>query len=301
MVISMPSMDRCLTAGPPRTLARSYAYCERLARREAANFYHAFRLLPWDQRRAMCALYAFLRITDDIADAADSPDDKRPALVAWRDSLHDALAGRYQHHLFPAFHHTIARYHIPVDHLDAAIDGVTMDLNIDRYDTFADLYVYCYRVASVVGLSCLSIWGCTSPDAMPYAEAAGIAFQLTNILRDLAEDAARNRVYLPREDLKRFDYTEDDLRHGVRDGRFLALMRFEAARAAHYYQVADPLTRWLPPPGRAVFQVMRRTYRALLDEIVRRDFDIFSGRVRLSPIHKLWLAAQALPVRWGWL
>jgi phytoene synthase len=298
----MPSMDRCLsTAAQPWTLAQSYAYCDRLARREAANFYHAFRLLPWDQRRAMCALYAFLRVTDDISDALVPADDKRPVLDGWRDHLHDALAGRYHHVLFPAFHHAVVHYRIPSDYFDAAIDGVMMDLSIDRYETFADLYVYCYRVASVVGLSCISIWGYTSPDARPYAEAAGIAFQLTNILRDLAEDAARGRVYLPREDLQRFDYTEDDLQRGVRDRRFLALMHFEAQRAAHYYEFAEPLTRWLPPPGRAVFQVMRNTYRALLDEIVRRDFDVFRSRVSLSRMRKLWLAAQALPVRWGWL
>ncbi len=298
----MALLERCPTAAAsPRTLAHSYAYCDRLARREAANFYHAFRLLPWDQRRAMCALYAFLRITDDLADAPGRADAKRPALDAWRDSLHDALAGRYRHALFPAFGHTVARYRIPADYPDAAIDGVLMDLSIDRYETFADLYVYCYRVASVVGLSCLPIWGCTSPDAKPYAEAAGIAFQLTNILRDLAEDAARGRVYLPCEDLQRFAYSDDDLRRGVYDMRFLALMRFEADRAAYYYDISEPLVRWLPPPGRAVFQVMRNTYRGLLTEIVRRDFDVFRGRVRLSRLRKLWLAAQALPVRWGWL
>jgi phytoene synthase len=283
------------------TRARSYAYCERLARREAANFYHAFRLLPWEQRRAMCALYAFLRITDDLADAPGPAADKRPALDAWRESLHGALSGRHEHALFPALQHAVERYRIPRKYLDAAIDGVQMDLTIDRYDTFAELYVYCYRVASVVGLSCIHIWGCTAPEAVPYAEAAGIAFQLTNILRDLAEDATRGRIYLPREDLKRFDYSEDDLYRGRRDQRFLGLMRFETERAARYYHDAEPLTRWLPAPGRAVFQVMRNTYRALLEEIVRRDFDVFSGRVRLSRVHKLWLAAQALPVRWGWL
>ena len=294
--------DRCRTsAALPRTVARSYAYCDRLARREAANFYHAFRLLPGDQRRAMCALYAFLRVTDDLADEPGPADAKRRALDRWRRQLHAALAGEYHHPLFPAFHHAVARYGIADDYFDDAIDGVTMDLDVSRYDTFGDLYVYCYRVASVVGLSCLPIWGCAAPDAKPYAEAAGVAFQLTNILRDLGEDADRGRVYLPREDLKRFGYGEDDLFRGVRDARFLALMRFEAERAQRYYDTAEPLARRLPAPGRAVFQVMHRTYRALLHEIIRRDFDVLSGRVRLSRLHKLWLAAQALPVRWGWL
>jgi phytoene synthase len=249
----------------------------------------------------MCALYAFLRVTDDLADQPGPTDAKRRALGAWRRQLHAALAGEYHHPLFPAFHHAVARYDIPDDYFDDAVDGVTMDLDVGRYDTFADLYVYCYRVASVVGLSCLPIWGCAAPDAKPYAEAAGVGFQLTNILRDLAEDAERGRVYLPHEDLKRFGYGEDDLRRGVRDARFLALMRFEAERAQRYYDTAEPLARQLPAPGRAVFQVMHRTYRALLHEIIRRDFDVLSGRVRLSRLHKLWLAAQALPVRWGWL
>jgi phytoene synthase len=298
----MLTKDRSLESPDvARTIARSYAYCDRLARREAANFYHAFRLLPGDQRRAMCALYAFLRVTDDLADEPAPDDDKRRALESWREALHAALAGEYRHPLFPAFHHAAARYGIPHDYFDDAIAGVTMDLSIARYDTFADLYLYCYRVASVVGLSCLPIWGCTAADAKPYAEAAGVAFQLTNILRDLAEDAARGRVYLPAEDLKRFGYDADDMRGGVRDERFRALMRFEAERAQSYYDASEPLARRLPAAGRAVFQVMHRTYRALLHEIIRRDFDVLSGRVRLTRLHKIWLAAQALPVRWGWL
>jgi phytoene synthase len=289
--------------GPPsvaRDRSWSYAYCERLARREAANFYHAFRLLPREQRRGLCALYSFMRVTDDLADGPDPLEEKRRALDAWRRQLDDALAGNYHHPLHMAFHHTVERFGIPRAYLDAVLDGVAMDLVTDRYETFGDLYPYCYRVASAVGLACLHVWGFAEEGAERHAEAAGIAFQLTNILRDLGEDAARGRVYLPREDLARFGYGEEDLRRELRDERFRELMRFEAARAYSYYEAAEPLVPLLPPAGRAVFLVMLRTYRGLLDAIVRRDFDVFRRRISLSRLHKLWLAARVLPVRLGW-
>ncbi len=283
-----------------RRLAASHTYCERLAQRQAGNFYHAFRLLPTDQRRAMCALYSFMRVTDDLADEAGATEAKRAALATWRRQLHEALTGHYSHPLHPAFHHAVAQYRIPVAYLEAVLDGVGMDLDTDRYETFADLYGYCYRVASAVGLSCIHIWGFTGARAESYAEAAGIAFQLTNILRDLGEDAVRGRVYLPREDLARFGYAEEQLRRGTRDDCFAELMKFQIARAQGYYDAALPLADLLQPAGRAVFLVMLRTYRGLLDEIVRRDYDVFSTRVRLGQLHKLWLAARVLPLRWGW-
>ncbi len=281
-------------------LARSYAYCERLARREAGNFYHAFRLLPRPQRRSMCALYAFLRVADDLTDGDGSIPEKRAQLDIWRRQWDAALEGTYRHPLHAALCHTVHEHRIPPHYLQEALVGVGMDLDTERYATFADLYRYCYRVASVVGLSCIHIWGFADERAKCLAEAAGIAFQLTNILRDLREDADRGRIYLPREDLEHFAYREDELRRGDRNDRFRALMRFEAERAYRYYDEAQPLTEVLRPAGQAVFQVMMRTYRGLLDAIVERDYDVFSERVRLSPWHKLWLAAQALPVRWGW-
>lgn len=281
------------------TLADSYAYCERLARREAGNFYHAFRLLPRPQRRAMCALYAYMRVADDLSDGPEPIPEKRRLLEDWRRQLDQALAGSYTHRLHAAFAHTVHTYRIPRQYLVDVLDGVCMDLEPVRYDTFADLYRYCYRVASAVGLACIHIWGFDDPSAMAYAEAAGIAFQLTNILRDLAEDAARGRVYLPREDLERFGYTEEQLRCGQRDEAFRRLMAFEVGRAKSYYEAARPLVPLLKPAGRAVFLVMARTYRGLLGAIEQRDYDVFSTRVRLGRWHKLWLALQALPVRWG--
>ena len=283
-----------------KTLAASYGYCERLAHAQAGNFYHAFRLLPNDQRRAMCALYSFMRVADDLTDEAGAVDDKRAALETWRRQLHEALTGNYCHPLHPAFHHAVERYRIPLPYLEAVLDGVGMDLDTDRYETFAELYSYCYRVASAVGLACIHIWGFRGEGVEALAESAGIAFQLTNILRDLGEDAARGRVYLPREDLERFGYSEIELRQGTRDGRFVELMRFQVRRANGYYDAALPLAGLLRPAGRAVFVAMLRTYRGLLDEIVRRDYDVFSTRVRLSRLYKLWLAARALPLRFGW-
>jgi phytoene synthase len=289
-----------LTASPSSLLtARSLAYCERLARRAASNFYYAFRLLPADQRRGMCALYAFMRVADDLADSPVPTELRRTALELWRRQLGEAMAGVYQHPLHPALHATIVRFEIPRAHLDAVLDGVCMDLDTDRYQTFDDLYPYCFRVASAVGLSCVRIWGAAGETVDSYAAAAGVAFQLTNILRDVAEDACRHRVYLPQEDLRRFGYGEDDLLKGRLDDRFRALMRFEASRAYDYYAAAEPLAKLLPPAGQAVFLVMWRTYRGLLDEIVRREFNVFGGRVRLSWLHKLWLVGSALPVRWG--
>jgi phytoene synthase len=281
-------------------LPGSYAYCERLARREAANFYHAFRFLPRPQRHAMCALYAFLRVTDDLCDGPGNPARKRAALAQWRRGLDLALAGNYSHRLHAAFHHTIEIHAIPREYLAAVLDGVDMDATPVVYSTFSDLYRYCYRVASAVGLACIHIWGFQDDQAKLYAENAGIAYQLTNILRDLGEDAARGRVYLPLEDLHRFGYPVEGLLRAELDDRFRALMRFQVERARSYYLAAQPLAKLLFPPGKAVFQVMTRTYSGLLDAIERRHYDVFSSRVRLTLGRKLWLAAQAMPVRWGW-
>jgi phytoene synthase len=281
-------------------LAASYAWCERLARHQAGNFYHAFRLLPGGQRRAMCALYAFMRVADDIADGPSPVAEKAAQLAAWRQHLRAALAGNYSHPLHRALQHTVATHGVPPRYLEDVLDGVAMDLVTDHYETFNDLYRYCYHVASAVGLACIHVWGFASEAALAHAEAAGVALQLTNILRDLAEDAGRGRVYLPSEDLRRFGYPAEGLGQGLRNGAFRELMRFEVGRARRFYVAAEPLVGMLDAAGRAVFLVMLRTYRSLLEEVERRDYDVFSRRVRLGRLHKLWLATRALPVRWGW-
>src|SRR5262249_29059395 len=195
--------------------------------------------------------------------------------------------------LHPALRHAVETYAVPPAYLEAALDGVEMDLGPVAFDTFADLRLYCYRVASVVGLSCLHVWGFGDERALAHAEDAGVAFQLTNILRDLGEDAERGRVYLPREELDRFGYDPGRLRRGERDERFRALMRFQVQRARGYYEAAWPLARLLKPAGRAVFLIMARTYRRLLDLIERRDYDGFTARVQVSGCRMLYLGLQA--------
>jgi phytoene synthase len=283
-----------------QSLAESYAYCEQLARREAGNFYHAFRLLPRPQRSAMSALYAFMRVTDDVTDGPGEPAAKQLALKSWAQELDLALSGMYTHPLHAAFHHTVHTYGIPRAYLDAVLEGVGMDLEPVSFDTFADLYTYCYRVASVVGLACIHIWGYTDEKAKVYAETAGIGFQLTNILRDLGEDVGRGRVYLPREDLTRFGYSRDALERNARNDSFRQLMNFQADRAKQYFDQSLPLDSFLHPPGRAVFQVMSRTYRGLLEAIISADFRVFDRRITVSRFRKLWYVIQALPVRWSW-
>jgi phytoene synthase len=184
--------------------------------------------------------------------------------------------------------------------LDDVIDGCENDLDPVRMANFEQLYRYCYRVASAVGLACIHIWGFRGDGAKLYAEHAGVALQLTNILRDLPEDAERGRVYLPADDLERFHVHSISLSDPA-DAAVRDLMRFEAERAREYYRSAERLTPALDPPGRAVFQVILGTYRGLLDEIEHRDFDVFRERVRLSRWHKAALVVRALPTRWGWV
>jgi 15-cis-phytoene synthase len=282
-----------------RRLQPSYAYCERLARREAGNFFHAFQVLPRPQRRAMSALYAFMRVTDDIADGREPVDIKRTRLKQWRTDLHAAVGGDHRHPLHAALRHTIERFGVPIEYLEEVIDGCETDLESVRMPDFATLYRYCYRVASAVGLACIHIWGFRDEAAKSAAEHAGIALQLTNILRDLPEDKTNSRIYLPAEDLERFGCRPESLGN-ANDSAFQNLMRFEVQRAREYYRSAERLTPLLDPPGRAVFQVILRTYRGLLEEIERRDFDVFRERVRLSGWRKAVLVVRALPVRWGW-
>jgi phytoene synthase len=280
-------------------LARSYRCCEDVTRREAGNFYPAFLLLPAPKRRSMCALYTFMRIADDLSDEPMPIPVKRQQLADWRGGLRSALGGSYQHASHAALHDTVSKYAIPTQYLEAVIDGVEMDLEPVAYRTFAELRNYCYHVASVVGLSCIHIWGFRGEAATRYAEDAGIAFQLTNILRDLGEDAARGRVYLPLEDLERFGYNVDCLRQGVCDASFHELMRFQVQRARGFYHSGWRLVPRLSPAGQAVFLMMARTYRELLHEIETRDYDVFRGRVRVPPWKKLLFALLALPVRFG--
>src|SRR5207253_4609797 len=205
------------------------------------------------------------------------------------------------HPLYPALHDTVQRYAVPRAYLDAVLDGVEMDLFKTSYETFAELYRYCYRVASAVGLACIHVWGFEDPKAIDYAESAGIALQLTNILRDLGEDAGRGRIYLPQQELEHFHYQPEQLARGERNGQFDELMAFQVQRARGYYQAAQPLSRLLKPAGRAVFKVILGTYEELLNAIEACAYDVFSQRIRVSRWRKMSLVAQAIPARLGWV
>jgi phytoene synthase len=298
-MIVATSRDRAATNASPLSisLADSYAHCCRMARRAASNFYLAFWLLPRDKRRATCALYAFLRRSDDIGDGVSPVEDRRVALSAWRTSLERALAGEYDDPLLPALADTVARYAIPHEYLFDALDGVAMDLDERRYETAADLREYCYRVASVAGLACIRIWGHRGAAAFEPARQCGLAFQWTNILRDLGEDAARGRVYLPLEALRRHGYRPEELLAGIADGRLSTVLTEQIATARAHFAAAAPLLAQLSPDGRRVFAGMYHTYRDLLDRVERAGGDVLHRRVRVPTWRKVQLAAHALVAR----
>ena len=281
-------------SGDSSALARSYAYCEKLARREAGNFYHAFRVLPNRQRRAMCALYAFCRVADDLSDGPGTPTEKRVALLAWRKDLRLAISGRYNHPLHPAFHHTIASYRIPVAYIEAVLDGVEMDLEPVAYVSISQLERYCYRVASAVGLACIHIWGLCRAASPGIGGESRHSFSADEYPRDLGEDAARGRVYLPSEDLEQHGYSAESLRR--RTYRHVSrLMPFQVERARGFCRGRRSAFAIPGASPGAIFWIMTRTYRGLLDAIESRDYDVFSSRVRVSTWRKLsWRCGPCL-------
>ncbi len=277
-------------------LAESYRYCEHVAKTQAKNFYYSFVTLPPERKAAMCAIYAFMRYSDDVSDEAAVDRSKAEEMRDWRAALDRAFVGDYGDSLIlPAFHDTVQRYQIPARYFHDLIDGTEMDLTRNRYETWDDLHLYCYRVASVVGFVCIHVWGFDPDDgkALRYAEACGLAFQLTNILRDVKEDAERDRIYLPQEDLRRFGVTEEDLIAGVLNDNFRALMRFEAERAKEFYQQALALFPLVHKPGRPTLAIMMRIYRGILDSIERNDYDVHTRRARVSTPKKLRIVASA--------
>ncbi len=274
------------------TIEESYQYCLRVARTRAKNFYYSFVLLSVQQRKAMCAIYAFMRYCDDLS---DEPGASKAAVDGWRADLEAALEGRFTDHpVWPAFHHTVRRFGIPHEYFRQMIDGISSDLEPRRLETFDELYRYCYQVASVVGLTIIHIFGYDTRSALPLAEKCGVAFQLTNILRDIQEDAERGRIYLPAEDLRRFGVSESDLREGNRTPQFLELMRFEAARARGYYNESLPLLELIHPRSRNSLWALISIYSRLLERIEGKNYDVFTRRVRLSLFEKSWIVIKAM-------
>lgn len=279
-------------------LAASYRAAEAVARQRARNFYYAFLVLPPEKRRAFCAVYAFMRYCDDISDGEGSVEQKRGSLCRWRSSLDAALAGHCSGNpIFPAFRDAVRRYAIPPQYFHWIVDGAEMDLTTDRYETFEELYRYCFHVASAVGLVCLQIFGFSDPHAKQLAEECGIAFQLTNILRDIKEDAAMGRIYLPSQDLRRFQYDPDQLRKGVRNECFDRLMAFESNRAMEYYSRARHLLLMVDQSSRPALWTMMEIYGRILAKIVRRRYDVFGDRIHLSSMEKAMIMLRAAGMR----
>jgi phytoene synthase len=277
--------------GAVAALREDYARCASITRRSSSNFYYAFMLLPAERRQALYSVYAFCRFVDDIT---DSESVSRPAelLTRWREELERVFNGSPTHPISRALAHNVHRFAIPRRYFEDIIDGVEMDLGRTRYAAFEELRLYCYRVASAVGLVCIEIFGYRNPRAREYAEHLGIAFQLTNIIRDLSEDAARGRIYLPQEDLARFGVSEDDILHGVDTLELRRLLEYEVERARSFYAQAVSA---LPPEDRAAMvcaEAMRSIYQALLEWIASDGCGVIGRRYRLSTPRKLYLVGR---------
>jgi phytoene synthase len=279
-------------------VARSYAECRRVARSSASNFYYAFFMLPQAKRDALCALYAFMRLVDDVSDTVGSAAGKQRGLARWRAALDAAVSGDVSSHpILPAFADTIERFNIPARYFHDLISGAEMDLTVCEYATFDRLREYCYRVAGTVGLTCLHVFGFDDPHAPDLAEKLGIAFQLTNIIRDVHGDYEMGRVYLPLEDLAQFGVRPEALARGPLTPEMRALLEFEAARALNFYREGVGLIPLVHADARAALWALARIYSSLLRRIEERGYDVFSERVRLSTPEKTGILLRA---RLGW-
>jgi len=300
----------------PLQLRAAYSVCRHIARTAAKNFYYGFLLLPHRKRNALSAVYAFMRHADDISDDPAIPPEQRcQKLDEWMKALRRVVDGeRTDDPVLFALADAQKRYNIPLDLLEKLVHGTEMDLPSQpvqsqrlpaisdvtaapiasagdgpqlQYETFTQLYDYCYHVASVVGLVCIRIFGYRDPRAEKLAEEVGVAFQLTNILRDVKEDAALGRVYLPREDFTRFGIDAHAMTNGSAPQSLQPLMEFEAARARAYYCSAQELLPLIDDDSRGALWTLVEIYRRLLERIIERNYDVFSQRVRLSPAEKL--------------
>ena len=303
-------------------LVTAYAVCRGIARTRAKNFYYGFLPLPQEKRNALCAVYAFMRHADDISDdASRSVPERRMALNTWLAEWHSVSGGTpTTDPVFFALADAQRRFNIPNKMLDNLVAGTAMDLEAVYHDveyatsgqavgtaisaapykTYNDLYRYCYYVASVVGLVCIRVYGYTDPRAELLAEKCGVAFQLTNIIRDVREDAQMGRVYLPEEDILRFGVNPDEFiasggpSPSLDQARIAPLLEFEAQRARQLYHAADELLPLLDHDSRPAFWVMTTIYRRLLEKIAKQHYDVFKGRIRLSAPEKLAILSKGI-------
>ena len=301
-------------------IAVAYSVCRSIARTSAKNFYYAFLALPKPKREALCAVYAFMRKCDDIADNEAMPiRERRQKLYAWLDDFHRAHAGQpTDDPVLMALTDAQRRFLIPVGWLDQLAYGTAMDVEEDpekeyealtrgeqqaanglivQYKTFEDLAFYCYRVASVVGLVCIKIFGYRDPVAEQLAERCGLAFQLTNIIRDVKEDAEQNRIYLPQEDLAKFGITPEELLTASDATRFAPLLALEADRAREYYRSGEELISYVDEDSQPALGVLVTIYQRLLEKIAAQQYDVFHGKVRLTTREKLMILGKGVVKR----
>jgi 15-cis-phytoene synthase len=266
------------------------AYCQRKAAASGSSFYYSFLFLPPDRRRAITALYAFCREVDDVVDETGEPQIAAAKLGWWRSEVANLFAGNPQHPVTKALAPHLASCRITREKMNEIIDGMEMDLTQTRYLDWPGLERYCYRVASVVGLLAAGIFGYRDARTLDYARDLGLAFQLTNIIRDVGEDARKNRIYLPMAELKQFGVPAADILQSRETPEFARLMGFEAARAREHYEKA---MRALPKDDRRAQRpglIMAAIYRTLLDEIERDGFRVLTQRTSLTPLRKFWIA-----------
>ena len=286
------------TPAPPQ-LVMAYSVCKGITRTAAKNFYYAFLVLPRRKREALCAVYAFMRTCDDISDDTTlSLPERRQKLDAWLDALHCAQQGQpTDDAILLALTDAQRRFSIPAGLLDELAAGTAMDIEDSQfaetsglqvqYKTFEDLRQYCYRVASVVGLVCIHIFGYRDPAAESLAERCGLAFQLTNIIRDVKEDASMGRVYFPEEDLAKFGLSAQNLLNSPDPARVRPLLAFEADRAREFYVSGDELISYISEDSQPALWVLVHIYRRLLERIAEKQYDVFTAKIALSTSEKL--------------
>ena len=271
------------------------AYCTESTKKSGSNFFYSFLFLPRHRRDAMYTVYTFCREVDSAVDDAPLGTDPRIELARWRQEVTAAYRGTPTSPVTISLAAHLQELDIPEKYFQDLISGVEMDLTTNRFATFDELYPYCYRVASVVGLICLKVFGTQSPEAQEYAINLGMAFQLTNILRDIAIDADRDRIYLPQEDLARFGYAEEDIFARRYSPQFIELMKYECVRARKYYDQAYQTIRSLPELDRrslTVAEIMRGVYSKILSQIEALNYQVFGPRISLSSIHRITLATK---------
>jgi phytoene synthase len=298
--------EQAVVSEHPLQLRSAYSVCRHIARSAAKNFYYGFLVLPARKRNALSAVYAFMRHADDISDDTSvAPEQRREKLNEWMNAFRRVVEGeRTDDPVLFALADAQKRYNIPLELLAKLVQGTAMDVQPQpirektasgfdilapqtQYDTFEQLYDYCYHVASVVGLVCIRIFGYRDPRAEKFAEETGIAFQLTNIIRDVKEDAQMGRVYLPREDLSRFDLDPRSLANGAGPASFRSVLEFETERARKFYASANELLPLIDEESQPALWTLVEIYRRLLEKIAARNYDVFSERVRLSTAEKV--------------